>query len=82
MDRCGNIVDLLLGKRVGDSDRKEFARALGITVEQKRPGDPNPRWRQALRSWALRELVFQGDRSAYDAARTATDGYEHGFLVS
>jgi hypothetical protein len=75
-----NIVDLLLGQRVGDNDRKEFARALGITVERKRPGDPNPRWRQALRSWALRELVFEGDRSAYDAARTATDGYEHGFL--
>lgn len=75
-----NIVDHLLGLRVGDSDPKEFARALGITVERKRPGDPNPRWRPALRSWALRELVFEGDRNAYDAARTATDGYEHGFL--
>jgi hypothetical protein len=28
----------------------------------------------------LRELVFEGDRSAYDAARMATNGYEHGFL--
>jgi hypothetical protein len=75
-----NIVPLLLKRRIGNSDPKEFARALGITVDRKRPRDPEPRWKQKLNSWGLSELVFEGDRRAYDAARTATDGYEHGFL--
>jgi len=75
-----NIVDLLLDQRIGSNDPKEFARSLGITVDRRRPRDPEPRWRQELKSWALRELVFEGDRSAYDAARMATNGYEHGFL--
>jgi hypothetical protein len=75
-----NIVDLLLGQRIGSGDPKEFARALGINVDRERPGAPKPPWKQELKSWGLRELVFEGDRSAYDAARTATNGYEHGFL--
>jgi len=75
-----NIVGFLLDRRIGSSDPKEFARALGITVDRKYPRDPEPRWRQELNSWGLRELVFEGDRRAYDAARTATNGYEHGFL--
>jgi hypothetical protein len=75
-----NIVELLLDRRVGSNDRKEFARALGITVDRKRPGDPKPRWKQALTSWALLQLAFEGDRGAYDAAREATNGYEHGYV--
>jgi hypothetical protein len=75
-----NIVELLLVQRIGNNDPKEFARALGIAVDRERPGAPRPPWKQELKSWGLRELVFEGDRSAYDAARTATNGYEHGFL--
>jgi hypothetical protein len=75
-----NIVGLLLDRRVGSNDPKEFARTLGITVDRKRPGDPNPRWKQALTSWALLQLAFEGDRNAYDAARDATNGYEHGYV--
>jgi hypothetical protein len=75
-----NIVELLLDKRIGNHDPKEFARALGIAVDRERPGAPKPPWKQELKSWGLRELVFEGDRDAYDAARTATNGYEHGFL--
>jgi hypothetical protein len=48
-----NLVGLLLDRRVGGNDRKEFARAVGITVDRTRPSDPPPRWRQALVSWAL-----------------------------
>jgi hypothetical protein len=75
-----NIAELLLNQRIGDNDPKEFARALGITVDRERPGAPRPPWKQELKSWGLRELVFEGDRAAYDTARTATNGYEHGFL--
>lgn len=45
-----------------------------------RPGAPKPPWKQELKSWGLRELVLEGDQNAYGAARTATNGYEHGFL--
>lgn len=31
-----SIVDLLLKQRIGSSDRKEFARAVGVTVDRKR----------------------------------------------
>jgi hypothetical protein len=75
-----NIVDLLLDQHIGSNDPKEFARAHGIRVDRERPHGPDPRWKQELKSWGLRELVFEGDRSAYDAARMATNGYEHGFL--
>jgi hypothetical protein len=75
-----NIVELLLDRRIGNNDPKEFARALGIAVDRERPSAPRPPWKQELKSWGLRELVFEGDRYAYGAARTATNGYEHGFL--
>lgn len=75
-----NIVEPIIDQHVGNTDRREFARSLGIPVDRETPGAPKPRWRSALKSWGLRELVFEGDIGAYDAARTATDGYEHGFL--
>jgi hypothetical protein len=75
-----NIVEPIIDQRTGNTDRREFARSLGIAVDRETPEVPKPRWRSALKSWGLRELVFEGDRGAYDAARTATDGYEHGFL--
>jgi hypothetical protein len=45
-----NIVDLLLDQRAGGNDPKEFAKALGITVDRKRPRDPELRWKQELKS--------------------------------
>ncbi len=54
----------------------ELARANGID-----PDDPErPRWHPALESWARRELIFRGDATTYDSARSASDGVEHGFM--
>lgn len=57
-------------------DEAELARRHGVD-----PDDPErPRWRPALDSWARRTLIFQADEGTYSAARSASDGVEHGFM--
>jgi len=59
-----------------DIDEAELARRNNID-----PDDPErPRWRPALETWARHTLIFQSDKKTYDAARTASDGVEHGFM--
>jgi hypothetical protein len=75
-----NIVELLLDRRTAGGNRKDLARSVGIEVDPSTPGQRKPPWKQDLSAWALRELVFVKDKAAYDSARTASNGYEHGFL--
>jgi hypothetical protein len=57
-------------------DEPELARRYGID-----PDDPDrPRWRPALEAWCRAAIIFKGDASTYDAARSASDGVEHGFM--
>jgi hypothetical protein len=67
-----------LRKHCADTNLDEagVARLHGID-----PDDFNrPRWRPALDSWVRRELIFRGDEITYNAARSASDGLEHGFM--
>ena len=66
--------------------RKEMA-DRGVTEEELAqsadidPYDPKrPRWRPALESWVRENLIFGGNSTIYQAAKTASDGLEHGFL--
>ncbi len=53
-----------------------LAKSVGIVTD-----DPQrPRWKDLLKSWCRREVIFAGDRETFRAARTASDGLEHGFL--
>jgi hypothetical protein len=38
------------------------------------------RWRDELSAWCRKAIVFEGNREIYQAAKTASDGVEHGFL--
>lgn len=50
---------------------EEHARLLGVDVTQKN-------WRMMAGNFARREYIFEGDRQTYDAARKASDDFEHG----
>jgi hypothetical protein len=56
--------------RLGLSER-EHARLLGVDVAQSN-------WRMMAGNFARREYIFEGDRRVYDAARKASDDFEHG----
>lgn len=72
------LTKLVLRKHcaVTNLDEAEVARINGID-----PDDPDrPRWRPALDSWVRHGLIFDGDESTYKAARSASDGLEHGYM--
>jgi hypothetical protein len=56
--------------RLGLSER-EHARLLGVDVTQGN-------WRMMAGNFARREYIFEGDKQIYDAARKASDDFEHG----
>jgi hypothetical protein len=49
----------------------DHARLLGVDVTQSN-------WRMMAENFARREYIFEGDRQVYDAARTASNEFEHG----
>jgi hypothetical protein len=53
-----------------------LARSLGVVTD-----DPaQRRWPQILRERVREQMIFGGDRGAYQTAKSASDGLEHGFL--
>jgi hypothetical protein len=56
--------------RLGITDR-EHARLLGVDITETN-------WRMMAGNFARREYIFKGDRTLYDAARKASDQFEHG----
>ncbi|MGD0343622.1 MAG: hypothetical protein ABSB55_01485 [Acidimicrobiales bacterium] len=57
--------------RLGISE-KEHAELLGVDITQKK-------WRMFAESFARREYIFKGDTTMYEAARKASDAFEHGY---
>jgi len=56
--------------------KEDLAESVGIDTQ-----DPKrPRWRQALEVWCRAEVIFASDAETYKAAKTASDGLEHGSL--
>jgi hypothetical protein len=57
-------------------DEPELARRHGMD-----PDNPDqPRWRPALEAWCRVAIIFAGDDKTYNAAKSASDGVEHGFM--
>jgi hypothetical protein len=56
--------------RLGITER-EHARLLGVDVTQNN-------WKMIAGAFARREYIFEGDKAIYDAARKASDDFEHG----
>jgi hypothetical protein len=56
--------------RLGFTD-EQHAQLLGVDVTQSN-------WKMMAGSFARREYIFEGDKSIYDAARSASDQFEHG----
>jgi hypothetical protein len=50
---------------------EEQAQLLGVDITDKQ-------WRRMAEVFARREYIFKGDKAIYDAARKASDAFEHG----
>ena len=50
---------------------EEQAQLLGVDITDKK-------WRMMAEIFARREYIFKGDKTIYDAARKASDAFEHG----
>jgi hypothetical protein len=50
---------------------EEHAQLLGVDVTK-------PNWKMMAVAFARREYIFEGDKAIYDAARNASDEFEHG----
>ncbi len=73
-----NLTKAVIRKIIARTDVSEesLAREHGLVTD-----DPNrPRWRDLLGARIRASVIFQGDASTYQAAKTASDGLEHGIL--
>lgn len=50
---------------------EQHARLLGVDITK-------PNWKMMAGAFARREYIFEGDKAIYDAARNASDEFEHG----
>jgi hypothetical protein len=50
---------------------EEHAQLLGVDITK-------PNWKMMAGAFARREYIFEGDKAIYDAARNASDEFEHG----
>ena len=72
------LTPALIEKLMADRGLSKEELAQSVNID---PHDPKrPRWRQALGVWCRAELIFAGDPETYQAAKTASDGLEHGSL--
>jgi len=60
-------------ERLGLQSEEEHAKHRGVDVTQSN-------WRNVLSGWIRRDVLCKGDKATYDAARRASDGFEHGFM--
>jgi hypothetical protein len=60
-------------ERLNLATDEDHARARGVDVSRTN-------WREVLLGWVRRDVLCEGDKPTYDAARRASDGFEHGFM--
>ncbi len=53
--------------------KEDHARHRGVDVTERN-------WNSVLEGWVRRDVLCQGDSVTYNAARKASDGFEHGFM--
>ena len=56
--------------RLGLPDDRAHAQHRGVDVLRSN-------WKDVLLGWVRRDVICQGDKATYDAARQASDGFEH-----
>jgi hypothetical protein len=58
---------------LGLKDDKDHAVHRGVDISRSN-------WHEVLLGWIRRDVLCDGDKETYDAARQASDGFEHGFM--
>ena len=59
--------------RLGVADERAHAQHRGVDVTRSN-------WKEVLLGWVRRDVICRGDKAIYDAARKASDGFEHGSI--
>jgi hypothetical protein len=73
LEALGPVAERTARQQLGLADEREHALHRSVDVTRSN-------WREVLLGWVRRDVLCQGDRATYDAARKASDGFEHGFM--
>lgn len=73
LEALGPVAERRERERQGLAHQKEHALSRGVDVSKSN-------WRDVLLGWIRRDVLCDGDKETYDAARKASDGFEHGFM--
>jgi hypothetical protein len=73
LEALAPVVERRERRRLGLDTAREHAIHRKVDVSRNN-------WKEVLLGWVRRDVVCQGDRATYDAARNASDGFEHGSM--
>lgn len=73
LEALGPVAEQVERDRLGLASKREHAARRGVDVSRSN-------WNQVLMGWVRRDVLCKGDRDTYDAARRASDGFEHGSM--
>ncbi|MGN9909365.1 hypothetical protein ACTMTJ_17615 [Phytohabitans sp. LJ34] len=71
-----NLTKAVIRRRCQDAGIDEEALAESQAIDTS----DSSKWPHRLEVWARREIIFDGNVAAYNRARNASDGVEHGFM--
>jgi len=73
LEALGPAVERSERARLGLADERAHAAYRDVNVERSN-------WKEVLLGWVRRDVLCQRDKATYDAARRASDGFEHGSM--
>lgn len=73
LEAMGPVAEQKQRHRLGLADQREHALRLGVDVSLNN-------WKEVLLGWVRRDVLCRGGKVTYDAARKASDGFEHGYM--
>ena len=73
LEALAPVVERSERARLEIPSQREHADHRGVDVERSN-------WKEVLLGWVRRDVICKGDKATYDAARKASDGFEHGSM--
>jgi len=73
LEALGPVFERSERARLGLDSEREHAEYRDVDVDRKN-------WKDVLLGWIRRDVICKGDKATYDAARNASNGFEHGSM--
>ncbi len=73
LEALGPVAEERTRQQLGLATQRAHAQNRGVDVTRNN-------WIEVLLGWVRRDVLCQGDKVTYDAARSASDGFEHGYM--